>query len=58
MKRPKRLTTETLPEVGQVEGTSAGFDNSNLGGSYIGLSINGGASAAWTVTQVIAEAKW
>jgi len=43
---------------GHVDGTSAGFDNSNLGGSYIGLSINGGTSAAWTVTQVIAEAQW
>jgi hypothetical protein len=43
---------------GHVDGTSAGFDNSNLGGSYIGLSINGGASASWTVTQVIAEAQW
>lgn len=44
--------------TGHVEGTSAGFDNSALGGSYIGLSINGGTSAAWTVTQVWAEAMW
>lgn len=36
-------------------GASAGFDNSALGGSYIGLSVNAGASAAWTVTQVQAE---
>lgn len=36
-----------------VQGTSAGFDNSALGGSYVGLSVNGGASAAWTVEQVI-----
>lgn len=43
---------------GQVEGTSSAFANDALGGSYIGLSINGGTSAAWTVTQVIAEAKW
>lgn len=35
-----------------VEGTSAGFDNTALGGQYIGLSINGGASAAWTINQV------
>jgi hypothetical protein len=41
-----------------VEGTSAAFDNSALGGSYIGLSINGGASASWTITQVRAEAIW
>mgnify|MGYP000163832077 CR=1 FL=1 len=44
--------------TGHVEGTSAGFDNSALGGSSIGLSINSGASAAWTITQVIAEASW
>lgn len=44
--------------TGHVEGTSAAFDNSALGGSYIGLSIDGGASAAWTVTQAIAEAVW
>lgn len=43
---------------GMVEATSSGFDNSNLGGSYIGISINGGTSAAWTVTQVVAEASW
>jgi len=41
-----------------VQGTSAGFDNSALGGSYIGLSINGGASASWTLTQVRSEAVW
>ncbi len=41
-----------------VEGTSAGFDNSDLDGSYIGLSIDGGASAAWTITQVRSAAIW
>lgn len=44
--------------TGHVEASSAGFDNSALGGSYIGLSINGGTSSAWTVTQVQAEAFW
>lgn len=44
--------------TGHVEGTSAGFDNSALGSSYIGLSIDGGTSAAWTITQVHAEAAW
>lgn len=44
--------------TGHVEATSAGFDNSALGGNYIGLSINGGLSASWTVTQVQAEAFW
>lgn len=36
-----------------VQGTSAGFDNTALGGQYIGLSINPGASAAWVHEQVI-----
>ncbi len=44
--------------TGHVEGASAGFDNSALGGFYVGLSIDGGASAAWTLTQVVAEARW
>lgn len=34
---------------------SSTFDNTSLGGSYIGLSINTGASAAWTFTSVHAE---
>jgi hypothetical protein len=41
-----------------VEGSSAAFDNSALGGLFIGLSINAGAAAAWTITQVQAEAIW
>lgn len=45
-------------DAGGVEATSAGFDNSALEGQYIGLSINGGASAAWTLTQVQVEAIW
>lgn len=36
-----------------VEGTSAGFDNTALGGQFIGLSVNGGAAAAWTINQVV-----
>lgn len=44
--------------TGHVEGTSSSFDNSALGGQYIGLSINGGASAAWTLTQCVSEARW
>lgn len=43
---------------GIVQATSSGFDNSNLGGSYIGVSIDGGASAAWTMTQARAEVLW
>lgn len=42
--------------AGAVEASGAGFDDSALGGQYIGLSINGGAAAAWTITQVYAEA--
>lgn len=34
--------------------TSAGFD-STVANSIIGLSVNGGTSAAWTVTQVTTE---
>lgn len=44
--------------TGHVEATSAGFDNSNLAGQYIGLSVNSGGSGVWTVTQVCAEANW
>lgn len=44
--------------TGHVEGTSAGFDDSNLGGLFIGLSIDGGTSAAWTLTQVLGQANW
>lgn len=50
----------TNNDGGVVEGTSAGFDNqgSAIAGLFMGLSVNGGASAAWTVTQVRAEAIW
>lgn len=44
--------------TGHVEATGAGFDNSTLAGQFVGLSMNGGTSAAWTVTQVIAECDW
>ena len=40
---------------GTVEGTSAGFDMTTAPGLYLGLSINGGSLAAWTITQVHAE---
>lgn len=36
-----------------VEGTSAGFDNTALGGQFIGLSVNPGAAGAWVVNQVL-----
>ena len=44
--------------TGHVEASSATFDSSGLAGNYIGLSINGGASAAWTLTQVYSRADW
>lgn len=44
--------------TGHVSLTSAAFTGSNLGGQYVGLSINGGASAAWTVRQVSVNADW
>ena len=47
-------------QSGHVEATSAGFDNQGItiGGLKLGLSLNGGASASWTITQVRTEAKW
>ena len=47
-------------DASAVEATSAGFDNqaSAIAGQFIGLSINGGASAAWTITQTRVEAVW
>lgn len=41
-----------------VSATSASFDATALAGQFIGLSINGGASAAWTISQVRGEAVW
>lgn len=38
-----------------VQNTAAGFDNTNLGGLYIGLCVNPGAAAAWVVEQCIAR---
>lgn len=34
-----------------VQATGAGFDNSALGGNFVGLSVNPGASGAWVVEQ-------
>jgi len=35
--------------------TSSNFDNSAVGGQYLGISVNTGTSAAWTFTSVISE---
>lgn len=40
---------------GGASAASSTFDNSSLGGQYIGLSINGGTSSAWTINSVYAE---
>lgn len=40
---------------GSIDGVSSGFDSTARAGQYVGLSINGGASAAWTLTSVVAE---
>lgn len=38
---------------------SGAFDStSHVGGQFVGLSINGGASAAWTVRQVMGSMDW
>lgn len=44
--------------VAFTDGTSAGFDNTaTIAGQFVGLSINAGAAAAWTITQAIARLK-
>jgi hypothetical protein len=48
----------TNDSTGHVEGTGASFDASGTAGHFFGLSINGGTSAAWTITQCVAEYKW
>jgi hypothetical protein len=40
---------------GGIDNVGAAFDNSALGGLFVGLSLNAGASAAWTLSSVHAE---
>lgn len=40
---------------GGIDGVAGSFDNSALAGQYIGLSLNAGAAAAWTITHVSSE---
>lgn len=40
---------------GGQDGVGAGFDNTAVQGQFLGLSINGGAAAAWTITACAAE---
>lgn len=44
--------------TGHIQATGASFDASAVAGQYIGISINGGASASWTLTQCIANGDW
>jgi hypothetical protein len=39
-----------------VQGVSAGFNNTALGGQFIGLSVNPGAAGAWVVDQAFVRA--
>lgn len=48
------VTGLSVDATGMKLSTSAGFD-STVAGSIIGLSVNGGASAAWTIALVSAE---
>lgn len=48
------ITGLSVDVTGVKLATSAGFD-STVANSIIGLSVNGGASAAWTVSLVSAE---
>lgn len=38
-----------------ASGASIGYDNQIHAGQYVGLSLNGGAAAAWTIQHVSAE---
>ena len=40
---------------GGKDAASSSFDNSAVQGQYLGLSVNTGASAAWTITSVNGE---
>lgn len=40
---------------GGIDGVGAAFDNSALAGQYVGLSLNAGASAAWTLSGVYGQ---
>lgn len=50
-----KTQTGSIGFGGSIDAVSSTFDNSALAGSYVGLSINGGTSAAWTLTSVHAE---
>jgi hypothetical protein len=40
---------------GGIDNVPATFDNSAVSGQFVGLSLNAGTSAAWTITSVRGE---
>lgn len=40
---------------GSIDGVSSSINNASVAGQYVGVSINGGTSAAWTLSSVHAE---
>lgn len=50
-----KTQTGSIGLGGSIDGVSGAFDSTGRAGQFIGLSINGGASAAWTLTSVEAE---
>jgi hypothetical protein len=44
--------------TGHVEATSGAVDLSAAAAQFVGLSLNGGTSAAWTTTQCVGQADW
>jgi hypothetical protein len=50
-----QATAGNLAFGGGNDAASSTFDNSAMAGLYAGLSINAGASSAWTITHLAAE---
>jgi hypothetical protein len=50
-----QATAGNLAFGGGQDGASSTFANDSLAGQYVGISINAGASSAWTITHCTAE---
>lgn len=50
-----QATAGNLAFGGGNDAVSSTFDTTGAAGQYIGLSITGGTSAAWTISNVVAE---
>jgi hypothetical protein len=50
-----QATAGNLALGGGADGASSTFDNTALAGQFVGLSINAGASSAWTISHVTGE---